>query len=157
MFFRFKLFNRRIAIYSRRVQSILGVNSNLKDGNHIIMLDCDDVYLADLKEELRRLQIRYRLPSGRIASTGRFNSWHVYYWVRLPFREALTVAVDCKYCDWKYIYFSTLRKHFTLRVSDKAMRKIVPVDIVHSYIDDTSNPDDIASAVKYETASRVKK
>lgn len=143
-------------IYSRRVQTVKGVNSNLLDGNHCIMFDVDDCNIRTLEQELVSLQEYYNLGRALIFSTGRADSYHVYFLNRVSWRQAVMVAVSCRYVDLKHIQFSLKRGHFTLRISSKKNRKIELVSVIESKHPSDITKEDFSSFVIYETASKLK-
>ena len=118
MYLRTKILNRRIVFYLRKVTEVTGVNSETTDGFHIPMIDTDECSLAQCIEEIRKLQRTYRLGAASICSTGRNDSFHIYIWTKMSWRDAIQVVSSCKIGDLKHLYFSLQRQHFTLRISD---------------------------------------
>lgn len=157
MYRNFKLFGHRIVVYNRKVQKVNGVNSNLKDGNHIIMLDFDEATLKQTRIEIIRLQKLYRLGTASIVSTGRPLSYHVYIWNRCTWRQAIQIAASCRYMDLKHLEFSLRRGHFTLRISEKNSRVIKVIEEVVSPYNVTTSFAELESFVIYETANKVTK
>ena len=152
MYFRRKIFGHRIVFYNRKVHYVTGVNSKLKDDLHICMLDIDEANIIDLIIEVQRLQKKYKLGYTTIYNTGRKNSYHVYFWNKLEFLKALSIACDCDMIDSNYIKFSAIRGNFTLRITDKKNRSIQAVMGVGSEFQSDVTPKDLESFTSYETA-----
>lgn len=155
MYVRFKIFNRRIVFYNRKVTHVVGVNSLLKDGRHVPLIDCDEITLDELKVEVQRLLSQFHLTHASIVSTGRPNSYHVYLWHAVTFRKAIEIVAACRYTDLKHLHFSIRRGYFTLRISKKMNRD---VKLVHWFPENDSPSiayKDLCKFSYYETASRI--
>ena len=153
MFKKFKIFNYRVMIYARRVYGTAGINSNLKDGLHVPMFDLDKINIRELETEALRIGELYRLGDAVILSTGRQDSYHLYFMNRLPFRKCLEIGVTCAAVDLKHIQFSIKRGHFTLRSMPKKGRTPYLVSIIRSKNPSDFSPKDFTSFVLYETAN----
>lgn len=155
MYLRFKLFGLRFVWYVRRVTTVNGVNSNLKNGLHIPMLDFDGCTLKECRMEVYRLQKQYKLGKASICSTGRPKSYHVYIWNSCTWQQAVQIVASSRLGDLKHLQFSLRRGHFTLRISDKKSRKIECIEEIdfnqYQQVDHT----DLESFVTYETGSKV--
>ena len=134
---------------------ILGVNSNLKNGLHIPMLEFDDVNLRCLFAEIKNLQDRFRLGQAVIVSTGRFDSYHVFFKNQVTWKNAIKICAESELYDLKHLQFSLKRGHFTLRLSSKGGRKNELVDIIESDYASNCEFSDFDSFVLYETAVRI--
>lgn len=154
MYLRFKIFNHRIVIYNRRVYNTGGFNSNLPDGSHICMVDCDKVNLRDLETEAISLQENFGLGDCYIVSTGKADSYHLIFLTRLSWRGAVEVAASCQYTDLKHLQFSLRRGHFTLRLLGKADKKPYLTSIIKSKNLSDVKIKDLESFVLYETANK---
>lgn len=155
MYLRFKLFKLRFVFYIRRVTTVNGVNSNLKDGNHIPMLDFDGATLKETRMEVYRLQKQYKLGKASICSTGRPKSYHVYFWNVCTWQQAVQIVASSRLGDLKHLQFSLRRGHFTLRISDKKSRKIECIEEINYNNYQTCSHEDLISFVTYETGSKV--
>jgi hypothetical protein len=155
LYLRTKLLNFRIVFYWRKVTEVSGVNSVTKDGFHIPMIDTDECSLAQCIEEIRKLQRVYKLGAASICSTGRPDSYHIYIWTKMSWKDAIQVVSSCKIGDLKHLYFSLRRGHFTLRISDKKGRKVKLIEEVVSKYKSNCDFNDLDSFVKYETASKI--
>lgn len=155
MYLRFKLLNRRIVFYSRRVVPVLGVNSTLENGLHVPMMEFDEINPRELLAELKNVQDEFRLGEILILETGRPDSFHAIVLNSLEWTDAVRVAAYCRYTDLKHLQFSLKRMHFTLRLSNKKNRAITLFDRISSKYDNTAKISDLKSFVLYETAVRV--
>ena len=155
MMTRFRIRDWLFVFYVRKSKQVTGLNSTLINGDSMLMMDCDNVKMLDLQNELQRLKEKHKLPDLHIFTTGRLNSYHVYCWVSRPFTKCLAIAADCDYIDQKYLKFSMRREHFTLRISDKQGREIEYYDTIHSNYSNESQPGDLATRVTYYTASKL--
>ena len=61
--------NHRLTFTFARIAKVIGVNSNLEDGSHILMWDFDDVDLESVKTALKVVQTRYFLSDIIICET----------------------------------------------------------------------------------------
>ena len=154
MFTKFKILNYRVMIYARRVYKTSGVNSQLGDGLHIPMFDCDSVNIRELETEVMRLQELFRLGRCVIVNTGRPDSYHVYFMNKIGWRRSIQIGLECRYVDLKHIQFSLKRGHYTLRLAAKANRTLFVTSIIESMYEITASKDDLNSFVLYETANK---
>lgn len=152
MYVKFDFLNRRIAAYVRRVQKVSGLNSTLRDGKHAIFLDCDSCSERQLRAELAVWLERWNLPRADYHSTGRPDGWHVYVWCRLDIQTAIRYACDFPFCDAAHLVWSFRRRHFTLRISEKAGRSVDWQGYVDGPARRESSIDDFCSYVRYQTA-----
>lgn len=155
MYIRFKLFGHRIVFYSRKVIPILGINSTLRNGKHMPMIETDYCNIRELETIARNMQDEYKLGDAYILNTGRDDSYHLIFFSGLSWRDCVKVCTSCPRIDMKHLYFSLQRVHFTLRLSKKAGRKLDVVSIIKSQYSNTCSPLDLQSYVIYETAVRI--
>lgn len=155
MYIRTKILGRRIVFYSRKVVPIGGVNSTTKNGLHIPMIDTDECTMNECMHHTRVLQQRYKLGDASICSTGRPNSFHVYIWTEMDWRNTVKVVASHQNCDLKHLLFSLRRGHFTLRISDKNNRKVEELVRMKSDYPSNVSYNDLQDFVLYETASKI--
>ena len=147
----FNVFNRRIVLYCRKVEQIKGLNSTLKDGSHIGMVDIDGDELPYVIEETKRVMWQYRIGRADIMSTGKPGGFHVYLWGRLTFQESLRAMLEYPTVDLQHIRWTIKRGHATLRLSAKSGRKITKVETLHNDAYEETFMHDLKSWVKYQT------
>lgn len=155
MYLRFKLLGRRIVFYNRKVEKVDGVNSLTKNGLHIPMIDTDECSMNECMHVTKKLQHFYKLGDASICTTGRPNSFHVYIWSEMDWRDAIKIVAAHELCDLKHLFFSLRREHFTLRISDKKGRKIEELVRIKSPYPTNCSYKDLQSFVSYETASKL--
>jgi len=66
----------RFTFSCARITKVVGVNSELADGNHILMWDFDDVPLDEVQDALMRVQTRYFLSEIVILETRKDKSYN---------------------------------------------------------------------------------
>ena len=152
-FVKFRIGRYRFMSYCRPTQYVTGYDSDLPDGQHIVMIDTDSCSLRQVESECMRQQAKWGLGNAIIISTGRPDSWHVIYRTRRPWRQALAIAFDFEHCDLKHIKFSMDRGHFTLRLSPKSGRRLDFQSEIWAEPASDIYADDIFKAVRYETAA----
>jgi hypothetical protein len=130
---------------------VVGVNSNLPDGNHILMWDFDTGDYDSIKEELRWMQAMFNLPNVYTCKTGKKHGYHAFCFKALPWRKCVEILAATPTLDWNYFKFGVYRGHFTLRVSPKHARQITYLETLHSGIPEDCKPDDLQNWVQYET------
>lgn len=148
---RFDIFGRRFVVYFRKVQEIKGLNSECKDGSHIVMVDIDDEPLQGVQVDCYKVMAEHMIQHAEIMSTGKPNGWHVYLWKGFTFRESLQIMLEFEHCDLNHVRWTIKRGHATLRLTDKQGRKIRKVKTLHSPGTRDMTLKDLKSWVKYQT------
>ena len=139
------------------ITHIIGVNSNLPDGNHILMWDFDFIDLKDIRVELKIIQRRYELPAIYILKTSPKQGFHAYCFKRVEWKTCVEILAATHHIDWNYFKYGIYRGHFTLRVSPKCGRKIVPDVTLESKFAEDASVTDLKSWVQYETLADTHK
>lgn len=119
MLIRFKIFGHRITLSCVPVITLVGANSKLEDGSHILMWDFDDESLQSVSGTLRDIQTRYFLPSIYILQSSVETHWVAYSFTNLPWERAIEIVAATKGVDPNFFKLAVWRGHFTLRVSEK--------------------------------------
>ena len=151
----FSIGGYRISVFVRKVQIVDGIKSVLPDGNHVIMLDMENASLRQVECEIWRLQNKYRLGSADIFQSSDSDHYHVYVWSRVSLRLLLQIMCDCRYEDYKHMFFSAKRRHAVLRLTDKGGSQIRYLQSVSSINRDTCSHRDLQYFTRYQTANRV--
>jgi len=141
----------RITFTFAPVTNVLGVNSNLPDGNHVLMWDFDDTDLNTVVETLIRVQRIYDLPNIYVLSTKGGENFIAYCFKRTPWRKAVEILAFTKNVDWNFIKYSVYRGHFTLRVGAKCGRIPQLAWIIMSNVEEDCSIREMRSWVRYET------
>ncbi|GAI08017.1 unnamed protein product [marine sediment metagenome] len=111
---RFTVGDLRITLTVARITKIIGVNSELEDGSHILMWDFDDVPLDDVKLELKKVQIRYFLSDIYILETKFQTNYIAYCFTAQCWRRAVEIIAQTNLVDWNFFKYGVYRGHFTL-------------------------------------------
>ena len=171
MILRLRIGNWRFTFSIVPVVDVVGVNSELPDGNHILMWDFDGKTFWQVHDALLKVQRLYKLPNIYILLTRMANkqkkppenftvkdwkpaekgNYIAYCFKRTPWRKAVEIVASTEHVDWNFFRFSVFRGKFTLRVSGKDGRKPIPVYILKSPEPEDVTIADLKSWVKYET------
>ena len=133
------------------VVRVVGVNSYLQDGSHILMWDFDDVPLEDIKQALRVVQSRYFLSDIYILETKEKQNYCAYCFTAVSWRQAVEILAATNYLDMKYLKWCLFRSRFTLRVGPKMGRTSYCVCVLDGYQLPDATVEDLKSWVIYET------
>jgi len=133
------------------VIKIVGVNSYLDGGSHILMWDFDDVPLEDIKHSLRIVQNRYFLSDIYILETKENENYCAYCFTATDWRTAVEILAATNYLDMKYLKWCLFRSRFTLRVSPKLDRVSHCVYVLTGFQLPDASVADLKSWVIYET------
>jgi len=151
MIFRLRVGSWRFTFTFAQVTDVIGVNSLLPDGRHILMWDFDEVDLTKVIPALLDVQTKYKLPAIYLLNTGKPKNWIAYCLKSVDWRLAVEIIASTQYVDWEFFKYGVYRERFTLRVSSKNGRKITLRAILDSPYPAEANPRDLKSWVKYET------
>lgn len=133
------------------ITKVVGVNSILPDGNHIVMWDFDETDFWTVHDALLRTQRVYELPNIYIMETKKDTNFIAYCFKKLPWRKLVEIIAFTKDVDWNYFKYGVYRGHFTLRVSPKGKRKPMLKAILKSEHKEDAFIQDLRSWVEYET------
>jgi len=138
-----------------RITKIVGVNSELDTGEHVLMWDFDNQKLEDVKRNLRVVQSRYLLSDIIILQSSPPDNWVAYCFTRTEFQRAAEIIAATEGIDWNFFKFGVYRHRFTLRVDKK--NDVAPVFAAR--LEGLTLPDcdidDLNSWVRYETLAGV--
>ena len=151
MIWRIRIGHWRFTFTFAPVSTVIGVNSNLPDGNHILMWDFDESDLGTIEWELQRVQRTYKLPTIYILETKKGTNYIAYCFKRTHWCRTVEIITYTKFVDWGFIKFGVFRGHFTLRVTPKHGRKIHLIDKIKSTVEEDCTLYDLKSWVEYET------
>jgi hypothetical protein len=157
MIWQLRIGNWKFTFTFAQVTDVIGVNSKLKDGNHILMWDFDGVPLNEVAWALLTVQYKYKLSDIYIFNGGKPDSYMAYCYERLPWRKALSIVLDTPHVDYNFIKYSAFREKFTLRVSPKCGRWVHAVKILHSSYLPRANVRELQDWVIYETLTKPSK
>jgi len=147
----FKLGSWRFTFTMAPVVKVVGVNSILSDGNHVLMWDFDDTKLEDVMDALIHVQAEYMLPPIYVLETKPGKNYIAYCFKKTEWRKAVEIVVSTPHVDWNFIKYSVYRGWFTLRVSEKDGRRPKLVHVIPSDVPEDCDLFDLRKWVKYET------
>ena len=148
MIIRIRLGHWRFTFTLYEVTDITGVNSLLKDGNHILMWDFDDIPLWQIKLTLNLIQQDYELPQIRILNTGKKNHYIAYCFKRCSWWDTKRIIAATPYVCSDYYKWGIFRKRFALRVTPKEGRKPKLAATLYSNVQEDVNISELTSWVK---------
>ena len=141
----------RITFTIARIIDVLGVNSKLPDGNHILMWDFDNTQLKDVSFNLREVQYKFQLPDIHVLRTSEPNNYIAYCFKRCTFRQAIKIIGSTQGVDLNFYKWGIFRKRWTLRVGAKAGAKPKSVGILKGWCEEDCYISELKSWVIYET------
>jgi len=153
---RFRIGNWRISIGIVRVVDVVGVNSKLPDGNHILMWDFDETDLDTVIKSLLITQRVYELPNIYILETKKDTNYIAYCFKRVDWRKAQEIVIFTKGVDPLFWRYGVLRGHFTLRVTPKCGRMPKLVWVIPGVAPEDASIPELKSWTKYETLADVR-
>lgn len=153
MIWRLTLGRIRLTLTAARIAKVIGVNSELEEGRHILMWDFDGVPIDDVRLALRRVQTRYFLSDIHLCRTREPDNYIAYCFSSQEWRTACEIVAQTPFVDWNFFRFGVYRGHFTLRVSPKNDRQIKLVERLEGYTSPDCSPPDLKSWTRYETLS----
>ena len=142
----FKLY----ATVSRQKQMI-GVNSLLDDGNHMLMWDFDYVFSPHLPRALLRgVQEKHELPEIHVVRSS-IHGAHAYCFARRSRAEAMHILADTPGIDKMYFNIGVVRGYWTLRIQEKGDGSFRHLYTLRSPRPAEAGYGDVAGLAKYWT------
>jgi len=151
MIWRLRIGRWRFTFTMAPVTEVVGVNSCLPDGRHMLMWDFDETPLHDVCAVLETVQNTYNLPKIYILETKQNSNYIAYCFKAVPWRKAVEIIASTKGVCWNFFKFGIYRGHFTLRVSPKAHRKPRLAWVLRSKVPEDCTVFDLKKWVEYET------
>ena len=148
--FRVKIANLTFFAMIAKTQTLEGVTSLQKDGNHIVMWDLEKSGLEQVENVLGKVQEKYGLSDIFIVSDCE-NSYRAWCLSKVDFVTFLKILVDSlSILDYNFFYYTVKRKKATLRTSPKKGRPSQNVvSVLYSY--SSSFDESIVEKVVYDT------
>lgn len=141
----------RLTFTAARITKVVGVNSQLDDGRHILMWDFDEVDLGKVKSALKAVQIKYLLSGIYIFRSSEPNNYIAYCFTALDWRQVVSILAQTKFLDWSFFKYGCYREHFTLRVSPKNKHRIKFLEVLKGFEPPNCFCENLKSLVRYET------
>jgi len=153
MIFRIRIGRWRFTFTIAPVTDVVGVNSLLQNGNHILMWDFDHTTQAYVENSLQHVQFIYALPLIRIFETKKDENYIAYCFKQCSWSRCVEIVASTRGVDKYFFKYGVYREHFTLRVTPKEYRKIKLVKVLESPVPENATIKDLTSWTKYETLS----
>jgi len=148
---RFRLGKWRFTFTVAPVADVVGVNSLMRNGNHILMWDFDQSLLEDATRWLEYSQEKHHLPNIYLLRSSNPNNYIAYCLCACDWWDAKRIIADTYGVDEQFFKYGVYRDYFTLRVSAKEGQRPTLVAILPSKVPETANIHDLDSWVVYET------
>lgn len=155
MIIKIRIAHWRFTLTLAPVTNVAGVNSKLKDGNHIIMWDFDDTPLNKVAHALKIVQLLYDLPPIYILNSGKKDHYIAYSFARLPWRASIEIVAATPYVDPNFFKYGVYREKWTLRVTPKEGRKPKAITTLGSRQKEQVSISELSSWVKDTKENRT--
>lgn len=109
----------KVSLMVGMVTKVRGINSELTDGNHIIMWEFDEPDERLVRQMLWAAQALHGLPAIHISQSHLGGGYHAYCLVRKTWIETIAIVASTRLVDPRYISMCAMRGHWTLRLTDK--------------------------------------
>lgn len=157
MIFKLRFGKWRLTLTLAPVIDVVGVDSKLEDGNHILMWDFDEVPLGEVLHVLTSIQHIFHLPHIWILKTTKPSSYIAYCFKRFEWSIARAIIGITPYICENFYKWGVFRKRFTLRVTKKKGKRPRIIAILASSIPEDVDIHELRSWVQYETLETPKK
>ena len=133
-----------------KMERVVGINSLLRDGEHILLWDFDEMSLPMVEGALLEVQHRFGLPDIYILrSNGEGTHYHAYCFERVTIQEAVRIIASTRGIDLPFLAWGILRGYFTLRAFSETREPPELVKVLRSPYEDSARPDDLLYVSKY--------
>ena len=132
---------------------VAGINSNLKDGTHILMWEFDNDTYWRVRKVLQEAQDEWDLPDIHILQPSSNKSWHAICFARCPWPLAISIVAGTPGIDIDWLRMCVNRENWTLRVTDKGQGTPEVFEVLAG-IPPECTPKDLTGAVLYEAWRR---
>ena len=151
MILKFRIGHIRITFTIAHVVDVVGVNSKLNDGNHILMWDFDNTPLQKVAHYLQEVQYEFGLPDIHIVKTSEPDNYIAYCFKRCTWQSARAIVGMTAGIDENFYKWAVFRKRFTLRVGSKGNSKPQYECTLKGITAEDVCIEELKSWVKYET------
>lgn len=148
--FRNRIRSWRIALSVGRVTDVKGINSELKDGKHIIMWEFDETHWEIVHGALSTAQRNFGLSTIYVARSHPGGGYHAYCLLAVNWIRSIHIVSGTALVDPGYINMCAMRGHWTLRLTDKGMGAPHHWMQLASFVEETAQIYDLKSYVQYE-------
>jgi len=151
MIWRLRIGRWRFTFTVAPVTEVVGVNSRLPDGRHILMWDFDETLFQDVCNALETVQNVYKLPKIYIFETKQNSNYIAFCFKAVSWRKAVEIVAFTPHVDWNFFKYSVYRGWFTLRVGPKCGRVPRLIWILESDVPEDCTVLELKRWVTYET------
>lgn len=132
----------------KRVQ-VLGINSQLSEGESVLFWEFDELPLDRVRDIMKGVQYEHLLPQIFLLQASTETSWHAVCLSAHPWLQALSIVAATEGVDPDYVRLAAHREHFTLRLTDKGNGAPVVREVLGSVMPETATLDDFIQGVRY--------
>lgn len=145
--------NYELKIYLNKLETRTGICSNDFEtpDKHCLLWDFDNTSLDNIKNCLRDIQHKYRLPDIYIVESSPEN-YHAYSFTARPFLRTIHILSGTPFIDLTYLKLGIVRGYFTLRISKRHNKNIKFITCLGSKYPNEMNPLDLTTN-EYLTAN----
>ncbi len=134
-----------------RSRQMVGVNSKLADGQHVLMWDFDGIpWYMQVKRALQGVAMRHQTANIYVWRSSTYG-YHAYCFQRHGWPKTLEILADTPHLDPVYFKIGVIREYFTLRIEDKKRGKLTPVDVIAGFRPEDVLPAEQRSFIRYWT------
>jgi hypothetical protein len=148
-------FNFSVSIWFQKIDRILGINSRIgkrEDDKHILLWDFDNVYIWEVLDELKKVQLYYNLSNIYIIGGDKEHSFKAMCFDQYPFWEMIGILYKTSYIDKSFYRWTVRKGQATMRISKKKGRMDINViDCIYSKNRIQPEIPEVLNFVKYET------
>jgi len=157
MIFKIRFGKWRLTITLSPVINVIGVNSLMKDGTHILMWDWDNTTLEAVIAGLNIVQLLYDLPNIYVLESMPKRNYMAYCFAKVTWAKAKEIIAATPFVCENFYKWGIFRRKFTLRITPKEGRWPHLVHILTSPRKEECTPHDLEDFVQYETLPRNRK
>jgi hypothetical protein len=151
MILRFRVWKWRFTFTFAPVVDVVGVNSKMRDGRHILMWDFDHLPLANVKAILAEIAVQEHLPKIYILESSKPDNYIAYCFRACSWWDSKRIVAATPEVDELFFKYGVYRGYWTLRVTVKDGYHPKLVSTVYTVHKETARIDDLDSWVVYET------
>ena len=140
----------RLYISISRRKPVLGVNSDLGDGTHVLLMDFDNVPSGNiLQDKLDKWAAGYQLSAVTVVESSPGN-YHGYCFQRHSLEETTLILAGAPFIDGMHWRLGVVRGYWTLRISQKGEWLMRRRFATYDYGKPNVDPTELGSFVIYE-------
>lgn len=151
MILRFRIWKWRFTFTFAPVVDVVGVNSLMRNGKHILMWDLDQTHLNYVAKRLAYIQKQHHLSNIYILRSSKPNNYIAYCLQAFDWWDTKRIIADTYGVDELFFKYGVYRGYFTLRVSTKEGQRPTLVHVLKSEVPESAKIFDLDSWVVYET------